>query len=203
VERLRWTRRSPAISTATAEKKYYFACIDLEGRDCLVVGGGPVALEKAQGLLDCGARVTVVAPQAVSELQSLSIEWLRRSYRSSDLDGRYLVVAATSTSSVNRKVFADAEARAVLCNVADVPELCSFILPAVHREGPIAVAVSTGGASPALAQRIRDEIAERIGPQHADLARELQALRPWAKRHLPTYEARRDYFQRLVEEALA
>jgi precorrin-2 dehydrogenase len=185
-----------------ADKRYYFACIDLDGRDCLVVGGGPVALEKTQGLLECGARVTVVSPQVVPELQQSPVEWLRRGYRASDLDGRYLVVAATSTTSVNRRVFADAEARALLCNVADVPELCSFILPAVHREGPVAVAVSTGGASPALAQRIRDEIAERIGPEHAELAHRLRALRPWAKRHLPTYEARRDYFRQLVEDAL-
>jgi precorrin-2 dehydrogenase/sirohydrochlorin ferrochelatase len=185
-----------------ADKQYYFACIDLEGRDCLVVGGGPVALEKAQGLLECGARVTVVSPQVVSELQALPVEWLRRAYRASDLAGRYLVVAATSTSSVNRKVFADAEARALLCNVADVPELCSFILPAVYREGPIAVAVSTGGASPALAQRLRAELAAHVRPEHAELARRLRALRPWAKRHLPTYEARRDYFQQLVEKAL-
>ena len=84
---------------------------------------------------------------------------MRRGYRREDLDGRFLVVAATSTRSVNRRVFRDAEARSLLCNVVDVPELCSFILPAVHREDPIAVAVSTGGASPALAQRLRDEIA--------------------------------------------
>ena len=91
----------------------------------------------------------------------------------------------------------------MLCNVADVPELCNFILPAVHREGPIAVAVSTGGASPALAQRIRSDVADIIGPQHADLARRLEALRPWAKRELATYEERRDYFQQLVAETLA
>ena len=104
---------------------------------------------------------------------------------------------------VNRRVFADAEARHVFCNVVDVPELCSLILPAVHRQGPIAVAVSTGGASPALAQRIRDDVAALVGPQHAELAEQLRTLRPWAKENLPTYEARRDYFQQLVEEALA
>jgi siroheme synthase-like protein len=100
-------------------------------------------------------------------------------------------------------VFADAEARNVFCNVVDVPELCSVILPAVHREGPIAVAVSTGGASPALAQRLRDDVAAIIGPRHAELADELRALRPWAKENLPSYKARRDFFQARVEEALA
>jgi precorrin-2 dehydrogenase/sirohydrochlorin ferrochelatase len=185
-----------------AEKAYYMACVDLEGRSVLVVGGGSVALEKVRGLLECGARVTVVAPQAVAALHELPLEWLRRAYRSSDLEGRFLVVAATSTPSVNRRVYADAEARALLCNVVDVPELCSFILPAVHRQGPIAVAISTGGASPALAQRLRDDVALLVSAQHADLARRLQALRPWAKAHLPGYEARKAFFAELVAREL-
>ena len=178
------------------------ACLDLSGRAVLVVGGGRVALEKVEGLLDCGATVTVVAPQIVHELEHLPVELVRRAYRAGDLAGRFLVVAATATQSVNRRVFRDAETRSLLCNVVDVPELCSFILPAVHREGPIAVAVSTGGASPALAQRLRDEIAAVVRPEHALLAARLRAERPWAKAHLPTYEARRDYFAALVSEAL-
>jgi len=183
-------------------KNYYMATLDLEGRSVLVVGGGTVAFEKVRGLLECGARVTVVAPEVVPELLCLPVEWLKRGYHSSDLRGRFLVVAATSSTPLNRRVFADAEARNVFCNVVDVPELCSLILPAVHREGPIAVAVSTGGASPALAQRIRDDVATLVGPEHADLAEELRALRPWAKENLATYEARRDFFRRRVEEAL-
>ncbi len=182
---------------------YYMACLDLTERSVLVVGGGRIALEKVDGLLVAGARVTVVAPQIVPELATRDVELARREYRTEDLDGRFLVVAATSTSSVNRRVFREAEERTLLCNVADVPELCSFILPAVHRQGPIAVAVSTGGASPALAQRLRNEIAEIVRPEHAALADQLRELRPWAKSHLPTYEARRDYFAALVEEALA
>jgi precorrin-2 dehydrogenase/sirohydrochlorin ferrochelatase len=185
-----------------AEKRYYMACLDLAGRAVLVVGGGSVALEKVHGLLECAARVTVVAPQVLPELAALPVELVRRGYRSEDLDGRFLVVAATSTPSVNRRVFRDAEARSLLCNVVDVPELCSVILPAVHRRGPIAVAVSTGGASPALAQRLRDEIAAVVRPEHAELAVRLRALRPWAKAHLPTYEARKAYFAALVERAL-
>lgn len=184
------------------EKRYYMTCLDLEGRPVLVVGGGRVGLEKVEGLLASGARVTVVAPQVVPELETLPVELVRRGYLPEDLDGRFLVVAATSTPSVNRRVFRDAEARALLCNVVDVPELCSFILPAVHREGPIAVAISTGGASPALAQRLRDDIARVVRPEHAALARRLRELRPWAKSHLPTYEARRDYFADLVEKSL-
>jgi siroheme synthase-like protein len=186
-----------------AEKRYYMACLDLEGRSALVVGGGPVAREKVEGLFECGARVTVVAPEIDPELDRTGVELVRREYRTTDLDGRLLVVAATSTEEVNRRVFRDAEARGLICNVVDVPDLCSFILPAVHREGPIAVAVSTGGASPALAQRLRDDIADVVGPRHAVLADELRALRPWAKERYPTYEARRDFFQALVAERLA
>jgi precorrin-2 dehydrogenase / sirohydrochlorin ferrochelatase len=185
-----------------ADKRYYMACLDVAGRSCLVVGGGSVALEKVRGLLECGASVTVVAPQVVDELLELGVEVVRRGYRESDLDGRVLVIAATSSSSVNRSVFADAEERSLLCNVVDVPELCSFILPAVLRRDPIAVAVSTGGASPALAQRIRDDIADLIGPEHVEIARRLRELRPWARTHLPTYEDRRRFFADLVAKEL-
>jgi precorrin-2 dehydrogenase len=185
-----------------AEKRYYMACLDLEGRSCLVVGGGRVAAEKVRGLLECGARVTVVAPEVGPELLDLPVELIRSRYASWDLDDRWLVVAATPDKAVNRQVREDADRRGILCNVADDPELCSFILPAVHRVDPIAVAVSTGGASPALAQRIRREIAAVVGPEHARLARELRELRPWAQRELSSYEERRSYFERLVAEGL-
>ena len=182
--------------------RYYMACLDLTGRSVLVVGGGRVALEKVEGLLASGAEVTVVAPQVVPELLELGVTLIRRGYRTADLDGRFLVVAATSTTSVNRRVFHEAEERALLCNVVDVPELCSFILPAVHRQEPIAVAVSTGGASPALAQHLRDRIAAVVGPEHAELAEKLRALRPYAKSHFATYEERKAYFAALVAEEL-
>jgi siroheme synthase-like protein len=179
------------------------ACLDLEARSCLVVGAGKVGLEKIRGLLDAGAHVTVVAPQAEAELVSLPVTWIRRAYRPGDLDGRYLVVAATPNRALNRRIFRDAEQRSLLCNVVDTPELCSVILPAVHRDGPIAIAVSTGGASPALAQHLRDRLSESVGPTHVDLARRLRDLRPWVKAHYPTYEERRDFFRNLVEETLS
>jgi precorrin-2 dehydrogenase len=184
-------------------KQYYMACLDLEGRRALVVGGGAVGLEKAAGLAACGARVTVVSPELEAGFAELEVEWLPREYEPGDLDGAFLVVAATSDRTVNERVRDDAEARSMLCNVADVPDLCNFILPAVHREGPIAVAVSTGGASPALAKRLRSRIAELVRPEHAELAEELRALRPEAKERFPSYEERRDYFEDLVAERLA
>jgi precorrin-2 dehydrogenase / sirohydrochlorin ferrochelatase len=185
-----------------SEQRYYMACLDLRGRRCAVVGGGKVALEKAQGLLECGARIKVVAPEIEQELYDLPVEWVEGRYQSWDLDDVWLAVAATPDREVNRRVFDDAERRGIFCNVVDDPELCSLILPAVHRVDPIAVAVSTGGASPALAQRLRRDIADVVGPRHADLARELRELRPWAKENLPTYEARRDFFAARVEDAL-
>ena len=184
-------------------ESYYMACLDLAGRRCVVVGGGTVGLEKSRGLLACGASVTVVSPELHDELRALDIGWRRGRYRRSDLRGAFLVIAATSDRSVNERVHCDAEARGMLCNVADVPDLCNFILPAVHREGPIAVAVSTGGASPALAKRIRNDVAAILTPEHAGLARRLEELRPWVKEHYATYEERRDFFEALVEEALA
>jgi precorrin-2 dehydrogenase / sirohydrochlorin ferrochelatase len=185
-----------------AGKRYYMACLDLEGRACVVVGGGNVGLEKAKGLLDCGAAVTVVAPQIEPELQQLPVRWRRKRYEAADLDGHFLVVAATPNNALNRRIFRDAEERSLLCNVVDTPELCSFILPAVYRRDPIALAVSTGGASPALAKRLRDELGARIEEQHVTLAERLRELRPWVRVHYHSYRERRDFFESLVEESL-
>ena len=146
--------------------------------------------------------MTVVAPRFDDELLRLPVLIDPRTFRRSDVVGRFLVIAATNDRAVNMDVSSAAAERATLCNVADDPELCSFILPAIVRRDPILVGVSTGGASPALAQRIRADVAELIGPEHAALAERLAALRPWAKRELASYEERRDYFQALVEEAL-
>ncbi len=181
---------------------YYMVCLDLNGKRCLVVGGGRVAHEKATGLLDCGAHVTVVAPDVEDALAALPIEIARRPFRRSDVIGEFLVIAATNDRFVNASVSAVCVEADVPCNVADDPELCSFILPAIVRRDPIVVGVSTGGASPALAQRIRDDVDDLLTPQHAEVARMLQELRPWAKRELPTYESRRDFFRELVAEAL-
>jgi siroheme synthase-like protein len=184
-------------------KQYYMACLDLEGRRALVVGGGAVGLEKAAGLVTCGAAVTVVSPELHEGFAELEVEWRGREYETGDLEGMFLVIAATDERAVNEAVHRDAEARQMLCNVADVPDLCNFILPAVHREGPIAVAVSTGGASPALAKRLRTQIAELVGPEHAELAEELRAMRPEVKERFATYEERRDYFEDVVTERLS
>ena len=143
----------------------YIACLRLSGRSCLVVGGGDVGLEKVEGLLACDGEVTLIAPDAI-ELRELadegSIRWERREYRPGDLEGRFLAIAATNDTDVNIAVYDEAERRAMLVNVVDVPPLCNFILPAIVRTGPLAIAISTAGASPALAKRMKREIAEDL-----------------------------------------
>lgn len=161
----------------------YVACLDLTGRRALVVGSGPMAEEKAEGLSASGAIVE-------------SIE--ARDYIPDRLEGAYLVVVATDDEGLNRKVFNDAEARSMLVNVADVPDLCNFILPAIARRGPLVVAISTSGASPALAKRMKREAAAMFDEAYARMAELLDGLRPWAKQNLPDYEARRDFFDSIV-----
>lgn len=181
---------------------FYMACLKLSGRRCLVVGGGEVGLEKVEGLLVCGADVVLVAPEAVEPLQELaregSIRWERREYRPEDLEGSFLAIAATDDTDVNIRVYEDAERRAMLVNVVDVPPLCNFILPAIFRSGPLAIAISTAGASPALAKRIRSQIAEEYGEPYARLAELLNEVRGWAKGTLPTYQDRKDFFESIV-----
>jgi precorrin-2 dehydrogenase/sirohydrochlorin ferrochelatase len=181
---------------------FYIACLRLSGRRCVVVGGGDVGLEKVEGLLACDGRVTLIAPDAVPELaehaREGSIEWERREFRDSDLDGRFLAIAATSDTDVNISLYEGAERRAMLCNVVDVPPLCNFILPAIVRTGPLAIAISTAGASPALAKRMKREIADSFGEPYARLAVILNDARGWAKATLPTYRDRKEFFEGIV-----
>jgi siroheme synthase-like protein len=184
------------------ETPVYIACLRLGGRRCVVVGGGEIGLEKVEGLLACGGSVTLIAPDAVPELQELaaegSIQWERRAYEPSDLEGTFIVIAATSDTDINIGVYEDAERRAMLVNVVDVPPLCNFILPAIVRQGSMAIAISTQGASPALAKRMKREIAEQFGEAYAELAVMLNEVRGWAKGTLPTYNDRRDFFEGIV-----
>ena len=184
------------------ETPFYIACLRLTGRRCVVVGGGEVGLEKVEGLLACDADVTLVAPEAHPELVQLALEgsivWEQRAYESVDLEGALIVIAATSDTNVNVRVFEDAEQRAMLVNVVDVPPLCNFILPAIVRNGPLAIAISTAGASPALAKRMKREISELFGEPYAMLAVLLNDARGWAKATLPTYQDRKVFFESIV-----
>ena len=184
------------------ETPFYIACLKLSGRRCLVVGGGEIGLEKVEGLLACDGDVTLVAPEAVPALEDLaregSIRWDRRAYVPADLEGTFMVIASTNSTDVNIRVYEDAEKRAMLVNVVDVPPLCNFILPAIVRTGPLAVAISTAGASPALAKRMKREIADTYGEPYARLAVMLNDARGWAKGTLPTYQDRKEFFESIV-----
>jgi siroheme synthase-like protein len=181
---------------------FYIACLKLTGRRCVVVGGGDIGLEKVEGLLACDGRVVLVAPAAVPELEALaadgSIEWLRREYEPGDLDRTFIAIAATNDTDVNIRVYEDAERLAMLVNIVDVPPLCNFILPAIVRTGPLAIAISTAGASPALAKRMKREISELFGEEYARLAVILNDARGWAKGTLPTYQDRKEFFEGIV-----
>ncbi|MGO9248364.1 MAG: bifunctional precorrin-2 dehydrogenase/sirohydrochlorin ferrochelatase [Solirubrobacteraceae bacterium] len=185
---------------------FYIACLKLSGppaRRCVVVGGGEIGLEKVEGLLACDGAVTLIAPEAEPALQEYaregSIVWERRPYAGpADLEGVFMAIAATDDTDVNISVYDDAERRAMLVNVVDVPPLCNFILPAIVRTGPLAIAISTAGASPALAKRMKREIAAAYGEPYARLAVLLNEVRGWAKSTLPTYQDRKELFESVV-----
>jgi len=155
--------------------------LKLEGRKCLVVGAGNVAQSKIRSLLDSGAKVRVIAPQANSAVEEWAhtgvITWGARSFEASDLDGTVLVIAATSSSAVNETIFREAQQRNILCNAVDDPEHCDFYYGAVVRRGQLQIAISTEGQSPTLAQRIRRELEAQFGPEYAGWVEELGKVR--------------------------
>ncbi|MGH9545307.1 MAG: precorrin-2 dehydrogenase/sirohydrochlorin ferrochelatase family protein [Terriglobales bacterium] len=153
----------------------------LEGRSCLVVGAGAVGEPKIRSLLEAGASVRVVALHAAASVaeaaQAAAITWEAREFNSADLDGTFLVIAATSSRDVNARIFDEARRRNILCNVVDDPEHCDFYYPAVVRRGDLQLAVSTNGHSPALAQRIRRELEIQFGPEYGEWLEELGRAR--------------------------
>jgi len=144
--------------------------LKLAGRPCLVVGAGPIAESKIASLLDSHAKVRVIAPQATPRIRawaaSRRIVWRQRPFQSTDLRNTFLVVAATSSTVLHKRIFREATKRGVLCNVVDVPRLCDFYYPAVVQRGALQIAVSTSGQSPALAQRLRKQLEKQFGPEY-------------------------------------
>jgi len=143
--------------------------VKLDGRRCLVIGAGSVGEAKIESLLATAASVHVVAPKATSKVREWAregrIEWHARVYTPADLAGVFLVIAATSSRALHDEIYAEAKSRGVLCNTVDEPERCDFYFPAVVRRGDLQIAISTGGLSPALAQRLRKELEEQFGPE--------------------------------------
>lgn len=176
--------------------------LDLEGRRVLVVGGGSAAEEKVRLLVEAGADVLVVSPRLSTRLERMTrqqtIRWHPRAFERADVDGAFFVVAATDDPIVNRVVFETAEAAATLCNAVDDTANCSAILPSVHRDGPLVVAVSTSGAAPALAVRLRQRIAE-LTAGYGEVLGLLAGYRHAVKSKFETFAERRDVWYRIVD----
>jgi precorrin-2 dehydrogenase/sirohydrochlorin ferrochelatase len=155
--------------------------LKLSARPCLVVGAGTVAESKIASLLEAGGRVRVVAPEATPQVrawaESKGIEWHQRPFQPDDLEGMFLVVAATSSTELHERIFEEATRRGVLCNIVDVPALCDFYYPSVVQRGGLQIAISTAGQSPALAQRLRKELEDQFGPEYEEWVAQLGEAR--------------------------
>ena len=150
---------------------YYPVFLDIKNKRCVVVGGGTVALRKVEMLLDHEAKVTVISPQLCEELEKLGnkVEIARREYQSGDIEGAFVIVAATDDPGTNEQIARDAEESGILINVVDVPALSNFIVPSYLKRGDLTIAISTGGKSPAMARKLRTELETEFGPEYAGL----------------------------------
>ena len=157
------------------------AFLKMQGRRCLVVGAGPIAEEKIESLLHAGATIQVVAPAATELVQAWArekkIRWQPRRFRSADLAGAFIVIAATSSSALHAKIYKEARRRGVLCNSVDDPDNCDFYYGAVVHRGDLQIAISTAGHSPALAQRLRKKLEKDIGVEYERWVTSLGAAR--------------------------
>ncbi len=186
-----------------SEAVFYPVFVDLRGRLCLVVGAGKIAARKVRSLLEAGARVKVVSPEAVEAVERLAarglVQWQRRAFEPGDIKGCLLVIGATGNPGVNRRVFEAAERAGILANIVDVPELCNFIVPSVMKRGDFQVAVSTGGASPVLAREARRRLERSFGPQYGRVVGLLAKLRASLKQRLPAEEKRRRFWEAMID----
>jgi precorrin-2 dehydrogenase/sirohydrochlorin ferrochelatase len=198
----RWRERGRRWTS----RPYYPAILDIAGRRAVVVGAGKVGEGKIAGLLSAGAAVKVVSVTATAQVRRWAdegeIELELRPFESRDLDGGFLVIAATQDNDTNVRVFEEAERRQMLCNVVDVTHLCNFILPSIVRRGDLAIAVSTGGASPALARRIRISLGQCYGDEYAVAMELMGSLREELKARYPDPGDRKVIFERMVYSEL-
>jgi precorrin-2 dehydrogenase/sirohydrochlorin ferrochelatase len=186
--------------------KYYPVHLNIENRNCLVVGGGGVGTRKVITLLECGARVTVVSLEFSGKLRELAasgdIILAQRSYRSEDLNGIFLVIGATNDMKLNRKISHDAEKFNTLCNIADRPEVCNFILPSIVRREDLVITISTSGKSPAMAKKLRRALENQYGEEYGKLLRLMGAIRKKLLRQAHEPEAHKPLFEQLINSDL-
>ena len=187
-------------------KPVYPVSLRVEGKCCVVVGGGAVAERKVEALLQAGAQVRVIAPEVTPGMARLAregqVEWRRRGASEADVEDAFLVIAATDDRDLNAGIAAAANARGKLVNAVDQPDDCNFFVPATVRRGPILLTVSTGGASPALAKRIRRKLERAIGPEYGDLAELLAALRETVIEKLPRQADRAAAWERILDSRM-
>ena len=169
------------MTQRTATHKHYPVFLTVEGRKCVVIGGGAIAERKVEGLLDAGAEVTVVAPESTARVLALAeagaVTLHERTYAPGDLAGAFIAIAATDDSDVNEAVSREATERNVPLNVVDVTHLCTFIAPSIVRRGPVTLAMSTGGLAPALARKLRESLEANDALAFADLAEMVNRVR--------------------------
>jgi precorrin-2 dehydrogenase/sirohydrochlorin ferrochelatase len=187
----------------------YPIMLNVQNRTAVVVGGGNVALRKTSGLLACGAKVVVIAPELKPEMHDLAsagkIQWIKEEFREGLLDlvaDPLMLFGTTNNRETNVSIYRAAAERKILCNIADVPDLCTFIVPAVITQGDLMIAVSTGGASPALAKRIREDLQKRFGPEYAQMTKLMGELRKEIIRQGKTSDENKRLFGALVNSEL-
>jgi precorrin-2 dehydrogenase / sirohydrochlorin ferrochelatase len=186
--------------------RYYPVNLDIMGRNCLVVGGGSVGYRKVKTLLSCGAKVTVVSPDVAAPLRALSeggeLVWHQRGYCESDLAGMFLVIGATDDEPLNERISRDASRLNLLCNIADRPSVCNFILPSFINRGDLIIAISTSGRSPAFAKHLRKGLEKQFGPEYTEFLQIMGVLREklLAEAHDP--EAHKPIFESLINRGL-
>ena len=195
--------RTVTCPRSRVDQTYYPVFLDLVDRQCLVVGGGPIASGKVQGLIDARARVTVVAPRVEARIAQWHAEhkcmWHARPFQAEDIGQAFLVIAATDDRELNAFVYQLANRQNRLANAVDDTVNCNFIAPAIARAGAIQVAVSTSGTSPALAKQLRDEIQHSLlTPQRARTAEFLGGWRKRVKAQLPTYQERMIFWESIL-----
>ena len=186
--------------------RYYPVNLDIRNRKCLVVGGGDVGTRKVMTLLDCGAMVVVISPAVTEKIEELSNKGLikleRRGFKPTDLDQIFLVIGATDNPELNRQIHAGAERLRMLCNIADRPEVCNFILPAIVNRGDLIIAISTSGKSPAFAKKMRKDLEKEFGTEYADFLTLMGGIRTklLSKDHEP--ESHKHLFENLIKRDL-
>jgi len=198
--------RKANSSQISRSMRYYPVHLDIQNRNCLVVGGGSVGTRKVLTLVQCGAKVTVVSPVISDRLREIAatggLTLHERSYQTGDLNGMFLVIGATNDDVLNRRISRDAAGMNTLCNIADRPEICNFILPSIVRRDDLVITISTSGQSPAFAKKLRQTLENQFGEEYEDFLRLMGAIRKKLLRRSHKPEAHKLLFEQLIDSDL-